>query len=297
MKSLRLILLMVLGVTLISVFLTIQPDRKFENAPSIVRLGVVPDQNSEELRSRYTPLVDYLAKTSNRNVELVIASSYSHLLQLFENREIELANFGGLGFVQAHTFYSAEPLVMREIDTRFTSWFMVQAQNSTASLTGMQGKRFSFGSRLSTSGHVMPRHFMKQEYQIVPERFFSRIDYSGAHDATVYKLVRDETDLIVVNPVIVKAMISDGRLASDTLRLLWETPPYPDYVWTVQSYLDDEFKTQMRNAFLALDPMNLKDKPILDGLSSSGFLPAGSHDFNLLTNIAKQLNLLDPGPQ
>ena len=163
MKSLRLILLIVFGVTLISVFLTVQPDQKLESAPSIVRLGVVPDQSADKLRHRYAPLIEYLVKTTGQNIELVIASSYSHLLQLFENREIDLANFGGLGFVQAHTFYNAEPLVMREIDTRFTSWFMVQAGNDTASITAMQGKRFSFGSRLSTSGHVMPRHFMNHQ--------------------------------------------------------------------------------------------------------------------------------------
>lgn len=48
-------------------------------------------------------------------------------------------------------------------------------------ITDFKGKVFSSGSNLSTSGHLLPRHFLK-EMGIEPENYFSWVDYSGKHD-------------------------------------------------------------------------------------------------------------------
>lgn len=297
MKPIRLIALIVLAVAGVSVYLALQPAKQPPYSPSKLRVGVLPDQNSEILRTRFSPLLDYLAEGSGVEIESVAALDYSHLLQLFRNKEVDMARFGGLGFVQANTFYGAEPLVMRDIDTRFVSWFLVRENSSAKNLEDMSGKPFSFGSRLSTSGHIMPRHFLETSHKIIPEKYFSEVQYTNAHDQTVYSMLNNEVDIIAVNPVIVKAMLEDGRLKRNTVRILWETPPYPDYVWAINSALDHTLKTQLRNTFLALDPANTKHKKILDNLGSSQFLPAGVHDFKLLREIAASLGLLDAGTQ
>ncbi len=295
MKRIWLSLLGILLVAVASIYLTLYPDLSETSNPAVLRVGVLPDENAKNLHRRYDPLLDYLSARSGREFELVVPSDYRELVQLFSRDEIELAYFGGLTFVQAHLSSDAEPLVMRDVDTRFTSSFVVSSEDSAESLADLEGSSFAFGSRLSTSGHLMPRHFMQTEAQIVAEEYFSEVRYSGAHDKTAY-LVRDgSVDLGAVNSEIIRQMHRDGRLKKDDIRVLWETPPYPDYVWAVHDHLDEDFKTQLRDAFLEISLGDPISRGILTGMGAGAFLPAGANEFLPLVAIADTLGLLEPG--
>jgi phosphonate transport system substrate-binding protein len=265
--------------------------------PTVLRVGVLPDENSEVLRQRYAPLLKYLSEAIGIDTQLILPSDYQQLSRLFQDGDIELAYFGGLTFVQASINSDAEPLVMRDIDTRFVSYFLARPDEHNKQFSDFEGKRFAFGSKLSTSGHLMPRHFMKSELQIEPETFFSEIDYSGSHDKTAF-LVRDGAiDLGVANSAIVKKMIMDGRLGENELDIVWQTPPYVDYVWAVQNHLDETIKYRLRDAFLGLDRAKLTHKTILTSLGAANFLPAGKRDFQPLRSTATKLGMLGDSSQ
>ncbi len=259
---------------------------------SLLRIGVLPDQNPDILRQRYAPLMEYLAARSGLETRLVVPADYIDAVRLFREKEIDLAYFGGLTFVQAHKHYGALPLVMRAIDTRFTNWFLVRPELAQLKLSDLRDRKFSFGNELSTSGHLMPRHFLLSEWAIEPEVFFAEVSYSGAHDKTAL-LVRDGVvDVGAVNTAIVKRMLEEGRLQPDELRVLWQTPPYPDYVWSVQAYLDNALQTKLRDAFLGLDPADSRQAEILQSLRAESYLPASAADFSDLDEIAHNLGLL-----
>jgi phosphonate transport system substrate-binding protein len=160
-----------------------------EIALSSLRISILPDEGREKLIERYTPLFEYLARETGIPYELIIPETYGELLELFHAKKIDLAYFGGFTFVKANVIDNAVPLVMRDVDTRFTSYFLVKGDHPAENISDFKGKRFSFGSSLSTSGHLMPRYFLK-EMDIIPEVFFSDTRYSGKHDLTAY-WVRD----------------------------------------------------------------------------------------------------------
>jgi phosphonate transport system substrate-binding protein len=289
----KLILMFIIGVIALSSFLFIPVLFPDKITPSVLRVGVLPDENREVLRKRYAPLLKYLSETIGIDTQLILPSDYQGLSQLFQDGEIELAYFGGFTFVQASLNSDAEALVMRDIDTRFVSYFLARPTEDKKRLSDFEGMRFSFGSQLSTSGHLMPRHFMKSELQIEPEKFFSAVDYSGSHDKTAF-LVRDgNADLGVANSAIIREMTADGRLSDNELQIVWETPPYVDYVWAVQKNLDETIKNNLRDAFLGLDPSKLNHKTILTSIGAGSFLPAGNRDFQSLKVTAKNLGMLE----
>ena len=153
--------------------------------------------------------------------------------------------------------------------------------------------RFGFGSKLSTSGHLMPRYFMKSELQISPETFFSVVDYSGSHDKTAIKVRDGLVDLGVANSIIIKRMIAEGRLEKSELQIIWETPPFINYVWAVQKTLDEDLKNRIRDVFLGLDASKPNHKTILSHLGAMSFLPAGKRDFLSLERTARELGMLE----
>lgn len=178
---------------------------------------------------------------------------------------------------------------MRLVDRRFTSYFFVSASHQAGDLQDMAGKSFSFGSTLSTSGHLMPRYFLKQE-NILPESFFSSVKYSGAHDRTAYQVRDGLVDIGVANSATIRAMLKDKRLKTDDIRVLWETPPCSDYVWAIQPHISPQLQYSIRDALLNLSPENNQHAVLLSGLDAEGFIPADADSFTSLQQISEELD-------
>ena len=49
----------------------------------------------------------------------------------------------------------------------------------------LAGKTFTFGSRSSTSGRVMPEYFIEQRFGRTPDKVFSKVGFSGDHTKTI----------------------------------------------------------------------------------------------------------------
>ncbi len=279
------------AVVLATIFYLEAAPRKAET-PAVLRIGVLPDENPAMLQRRYSSLIEHLAAKTGIETRLVVPASYDDAVRLFADGEVDLAYFGGFTFVRAHLGHQARPLVMREVDTRFVSWFLTRPEHSNRGLVDFRGFKIGFGSKLSTSGHLMPRHYLQYRWQIDPERHFSEISYSGAHDKTVNMLLDGDIDIGAVNSVIVKKMIDTGRIEKSDLHVVWETPPYPDYVWATQASIDEELENRLRDAFLELDWENPAHDRILRDISARSFLPADYQHFELLERVANDLGLM-----
>ncbi|MBT8148877.1 MAG: phosphate/phosphite/phosphonate ABC transporter substrate-binding protein [Gammaproteobacteria bacterium] len=253
MRKLAIIVVAILGVAAAAAYYQSPQNDTPVTSKNVIRIALLPDENPDALRERFQGLLDYLSNTTGYRFELLIPASYQASIDLFREQQVDLALLGGLTFLKAQNGYAATPLVFRDVDMHFTSWFIVHGNSPFKSLPELQGKTLSFGSELSTSGHLMPRHFMLTEHQITPETFFSHIQYSGAHDTTAYNVRDGKVDIGVANAEILQQMLGDGRLAPNDIRLLWETPPYPDYTWATRSQLDENIRSKLRDAFLAID--------------------------------------------
>lgn len=251
--------------------------------PEVIKVGVLPDQSVEQLLLRYKPLLQYLERVTGINFELVVPDNYEHLLELLKAKDIDLAYFGGYTFLKANELYGAKPLVMREKDLKFTSSFIAKTDTTKNyhNISDFKGKRFSFGSKLSTSGHLMPRYFLK-EWGIEPEQFFEKIYHSDKHDETAFLVNEGTVDLGVVNTSVLTAMFSDGRLKETNISVIKKTTPYSDYVWAIQAELGNDVVIKIRNAFLNLSIADKKHQNILKRLDAKYFIPAGVEDFSLL---------------
>ena len=264
-----------------------------ESEPSIeiLRIGILPDEGEEALRERYGPLLEFLSQETGLPYELVIPNNYAELVRQFGEGQIDLAYFGGVTFVNANSEYGAMPLVMRDVDSHFTSAFIV-ADGGFKNLEELQGKRFSFGSRLSTSGHMMPRYFLQVERGITPEKYFRSIEYSGKHDLTAYRVRDGGVDAGVVNTEIIRKMFADGRLQPGDIRIIWTTPPYPDYVWAVHPRIHPVARERILQAFLQLTTENPQEAAILSRMGTAGFYPVSIKDFSMLVQTINSLDKL-----
>ena len=255
---------------------------------NFLRVGVLPGENKEELTKRVSPLLEHMEQVLGIQCELVLQDSYSELQAAFERGDVDLAWLGGYTFVNVNRSRNAYPLVSRDRDLRFTSYYLVRVDDGGKELEAFRGKRLAFGSPLSTSGHLMPRYFMSEK-GVVPEEFFGGITYTGAHDLTAIAVQEGRADIGVASGPVVDAMYSSGQLDRGKVRVLEETPPYLDYVWTCQESIPAETRNQIRDVFLGLSKSNPEHAKVLAGMRAEHFLPVHSEDFDLLREIIDQV--------
>src|SRR5688572_4328397 len=154
--------------------------------PETVRVTGIPDENPTELSRKYEPMVKFLEGKLGTKVEYVPVTDYGAAVQALEAGKVDFAWLGGFTHVQARVMSGAVPLCQRDIDRDFKSVFIANSKSGIKSVADMKGKRFAFGSKSSTSGHLMPRHFLLSEYKIDPDNDFDGPPiHSDAHDATV----------------------------------------------------------------------------------------------------------------
>ncbi len=249
-----------------------------------LKVAVLPDQSLVGMQKKYQPLLQYLGTALGIKTTLIFPTSYQDFLTMFSEKKIDLALFGGVTYVIAHQKSHAQPLVMRDIDKTYRSVFLVKVDSGINSLKDLEGKTFSFGSHLSTTGHYMPRHFLKEK-NIIPNTYFSKVEYSGAHDRTAQWVREGRVDVGVAHSGIINEMYHDGRLNKNNIKIIWETPSYPGYVWAVQNDLSASDKVKIRNAFMLLSYRNPIQRQILNNLGG-GFYFGVHHDvFTALEKI------------
>jgi len=290
-KTWLIIIIFVTGLMLATSIYLYKPENN-SYSPTTLRVAVLPDQSITALQGKYAPLLAYLSEYLQIETKLIIPGSYQDLVKQFEQDKIDLAYLGGLTFLQANTNSQAKALVMREADTRFSSWFVVKGESNINKIEQLADKPFTFGSNLSTSGHLMPRHYLATEYQIDPEDFFKQVNYSGGHDQTIYDIRDGIVSAGAVNSIVYTQMLIENRVSANEIKVIWKSPPYPDYVWAVQANLSEHITNLLRNAFLSLSQNDSKHKKVLDKLGASYFLPARAKDFNVLKGVAIKQKLL-----
>ncbi|MGM8933786.1 putative selenate ABC transporter substrate-binding protein [Pseudomonas neustonica] len=257
-----------------------------------LRVSAIPDEAPTELMRKFEPLGKYLEEQIGIPVTFQPVSDYAGVVEALGAKRLDMAWLGGFTYVQAKLRTGdAIPLVQREQDEVFTSTFITADPDVKAS-TDLKGKSFAFGSVSSTSGHLMPRYFLQQD-GIDPDTFFSRVGFSGAHDATVAWVESGKVDAGVLNSSVWEKLIEQDKVDTDKVHVYAVTPTYYDYNWTVRGGLEPELVEKIKAAFLALDPANPEHKAILDLQRASRFVPTSAENYQGIEEAARAAGLLE----
>jgi phosphonate transport system substrate-binding protein len=95
-----------------------------------------------------------------------------------------------------------------------------------------------------------------------------------------------------VNFAVWERELRDGRIDPEKVRVIWRTPTYPDYQWSirgdVQAAFGPDFIDRVRTALLELD-----DPDLLASFPRSGFIPAANSDYAPIEKVGKEIGILD----
>ena len=256
-------------------------------------ISSIPDETITELHKKFLPLTDYLQLKTKRKIEFLPVTDYSAAVEALSQRKVDMVWLGGLTYIQAkmRSNGNVEPIIQRIKDSVFTSVFITHVDNEINKIEDLKNKSFSFGSPSSTSGHLMPRHFLEKQ-NINPEEYFREIGYSGAHDATIFSVLSNKVSAGALNSLVWKKFVRENPKKVKKLKVFYITPKYYDYNWTIRKDLSNELKESLVEAFLTLDYNNPNHKKILDLQRATKYIKTNDSNYLNIYMAGKKTGLI-----
>jgi phosphonate transport system substrate-binding protein len=258
----------------------------------------IPDQDESQLEKRFGGVALYLEEQLGVPVKYVPVKSYAAAVTAFRNNEVQMAWFGGLSGVQARRLVPGSQAIAQGLeDPDFKSYFIANAStglspSETLTEAFVEQPSFTFGSKGSTSGRLMPEFYLRETFNQSPEQLFEKVGFSGDHSATITLVQSGAYATGAVNYKVWERELEEGKIDTDKVQVIWETPGYPDYHWTVRGDLNDSFgdgfTQRVTDALLAID-----DPVLLNAFPREKFIPASNDDFAPIEETAKAIGLLD----
>jgi phosphonate transport system substrate-binding protein len=257
----------------------------------------IPAQDETRLVERFTRVADLLQKKLGVDVKYLPVKSYAAAVTAFVNNQVQLAWFGGFTGVQARSrVEGSDAIAQGAEDVKFKSFFVANTkaglEPSKTLPKSIVGKTFTFGSRSSTSGRLMPEYFIRKEFGKGPDEVFARIGFSGDHSRTIRLVQSGAFETGVLDYTVWGLEDKAGKIDHSKVKVIWESPTYPDYQWTVRGDVDKTFgagfKEKLRAALLSID-----DPEIMKQFARSKFIPAKNSDYAPIAEVGKVTKLLN----
>jgi len=254
--------------------------------PASIRVALLPDENASSIIQNALPLKKYLERALGKDIELVVTTDYSSMIEAMRFGRIEVAYFGPLSYVLAKSKGpDIEPFAVgvSKGSPTYKSVIIARVDGPVKSLADIKGKMVGYGDFASTSSYLIPRALLARNGML------GGTDYKyvllGAHDAVARAVQSGQVQAGGLSQEIFKSLVAKGSIDGDKVIVLAESDPIPNYPIVMQGYLAPELKASIRKAFLELN-----DKEILKTFRAEGFV-ATDDAYDILRETAKLLDL------
>lgn len=257
----------------------------------------IPDQDESRLKERFDKVAAYLSDALDVPVKYIPVKSYPAAVTAFRNNQVQLAWFGGLSGVQARNAVEGSRAIAQGAeDPLFETYFIAHSSTglkaSDSFPGGIAGMTFTFGSKGSTSGRLMPEFHIRENLGKSPDKAFEKVGFSGDHSKTIALVQSGAYQVGAVNFQVWKKELEAGIVDPAKVSVIWQTPPYPDYQWSIRGDVDERwsegFTEKVTQALV-----DMKDPDLLASFPRTAFIPASNSDFQPIEDTAKALKLID----
>ncbi|MBL9076516.1 MAG: phosphate/phosphite/phosphonate ABC transporter substrate-binding protein [Planctomycetes bacterium] len=272
-----------------------------QEAPKELRFSVIPDFNKATLAEHCKRIETVLSSKLGIPVRYEPSADYTTAVNGLVANKLDFVWLGGKTTCDAIDAGKGQVNVLatRDIDLHFKTYFIanqkaidagrIKPLQKLAELAPLaKDLTFTFGDKNSTSGHLMPRHFLV-EAGIDPNKSFrgeAGYQASGGHAATLKAVASGAADLGALNFAYYDAAKPEDKAAAP---IVFTTPEYVDYAWVAHDRIGAELKQKLATAFTTLDPKVEAEKAVLDAWKCKKFEPATNSQWNDIRKVRDSL--------
>ena len=229
-------------------------DAKAWQNPASLVFSYTPVEDPAVYENVFADFMTHLAKVTGKRIRWFPAESYAAQVEAMRSGRLHIAGVASGPTAFAVNLGGFVPLVaMQRADgsVGYTLQLITHRDSTIKAVADLKGKRVAHVAPSSNSGDIAPRALFKamglepgKDYQIL---------YSGKHDNSIMGVVNKDYDAAPVASTVVERMQARGMFKPGTLRIVYESTPFPRTAFGVAHNLTPELQAKVREAFTTFD--------------------------------------------
>ena len=257
-------------------------------------MGVEPYEDPATLVPAYQALVDGLGEELGCTIELKVSDTYVAEILAMQNGELDLGQFGPLGFVFANQQAGASALAAFADESgqasSYTGGIWVPRDSAIKTIDDLSGHTLALSESGSTSGDAVPRK------ALIDAGIEKDVDaqYAGGHTEALQALVNGQVDAAEINSQTLAAAVAEGQFDESQFTQVWTSDPILNDPITAGPNMTPEVAAKVQEALLSLPPATvakigeyLDFTPPADG----AMVKVDNDDYQPLFDLAETLGL------
>jgi phosphonate transport system substrate-binding protein len=159
--------------------------------------AIVPAENAAGVTERYGPMIAYLSKELGTKVTMRVAQDYAAVIEGQKAGQIHIGYHGPASFARALMTGAKVEAFAQDVNEDGTKGYFsvvwVKKDSTATKIEDLKGKSLCLVDPNSASGNNVPR-FAMNKMGIEPEKFFSKVVYSGSHENALIALQQGTCD-------------------------------------------------------------------------------------------------------
>jgi phosphonate transport system substrate-binding protein len=254
-----------------------------------LRVGLIPSEDAHAMIEASQQVMDQLAAKTGMKVKPFVANDYNGVIEALRSGKLDIAYLGPFSYVLAHELANAEAFAVAVTKktgrSAYQSKVIARKDKGLQSLDHLKGRTFAFVDPSSASGHLFPKAgLMASGFDV--DKGFSRVIFSGSHDASIMAVANNKVDAAAVADRIFDSAVKKGLIKSEDFTVIWHSKPIPESPMVWRKSLDEATKQKVAAAMADIKNLPWGDQGMLDG-----FAPTNDQAYDVVRQTAKALNL------
>ncbi len=255
-----------------------------------LRFGLIPYLTKETIRRGHVPMGEYLSKSLNVPVDLVIADSYGDAINRLEKGEFDLVELSPYAFAQAERRVKLRCLAQSILNgsATTTGYIVVRDDSPIRTLGQLKGSQFAFVDPSSTAGYLYAAKSLRDN-GIDPKRDFATVDFLGNHEAVLLAIFEGRVDAGATYQGAFHALQVSKGIDPLSFRVIGKTPRMPNDVLCVPASTPGQLGDAIARAVLSLSSRSRDGRAVLGPLNMNGYQAADDSTFDGVRRIAAEV--------
>ncbi|QIA27862.1 phosphate/phosphite/phosphonate ABC transporter substrate-binding protein [Thermaerobacter sp. PB12/4term] len=260
--------------------------------PDKLVMGFVPSQNATTLQETAEPLGKMLSDELGIPVEVFVSTNFIGLVEAMANEQVHIGFLNPFAYVIAKDRGDPVEVMFKSVrhgNDSYRAQIFVRADSGIDDVQGLKGKKFAFVDPASTSGYLFAAHYLLKN-GIDPEKDIEAI-MAGSHDGAVLSVYNGQTDGGASFEDARTLLKDDYPDVMDKVKVIAYTDPIPNDTISVASWLSDDLKKRIHDAFAKIAQTEEGKKVLFDIYEIEGLTDAKDSDFDIIRNVAKDMGI------
>lgn len=254
-----------------------------------LRIGLIPSEDSQAMIESSKQVLSTLESKLGMPVEPFVATDYNGIIEALRAGKLDVAYLGPFSYVLATSVADVEAFAVavtkKTGQSAYKSLILARKDSGIHQLSDLKGHTFAFVDPSSASGHLFPKAGLEQA-GFDPGTLFSRVIFSGSHDASILAVANRKVDAAAVADRILANAVAKGLVKQDDFDVVWSSRPIPESPMVWRKNLDPALKQNVAAALASI-----KDVPWGDQGQLDGFQPTTDAAYDVVRDTAKVLDL------